>query len=70
MTEGFEYVCDITADLSGLVKLASSALVDGAEGKKYLKINFTVGVEFGGTELRAYVQWAEDVRLTSFKQST
>ena len=55
---GIENVCTISADLSGL----SGALKQrrGSDGT-YWTLTYKVGIQFGGTELQAYLEWREDV---------
>ncbi|KAF8305225.1 uncharacterized protein EI90DRAFT_2244419 [Cantharellus anzutake] len=56
---GIECVCEITADLSnlrgGLVEKISRE-----QGGKYWLLDYNVVIEFGDTELRAYLEWTEN----------
>ncbi len=57
---GIECVCEITADLSNL----RSALVEKVSrehGGKYWLLDYNVVIEFGDTELHAYLEWTENV---------
>ncbi|KAF8337586.1 uncharacterized protein EI90DRAFT_2991950 [Cantharellus anzutake] len=55
-TPGIEKVCDLVANLSGL----SGGLEQrsGPSGT-FWHLDFRVGIEFGGTELVAYIEWTE-----------
>ncbi|KAF8305224.1 uncharacterized protein EI90DRAFT_3001470 [Cantharellus anzutake] len=57
LVSGIEDVCTISADLSGL----SGALEErwGSEGR-YWRLDYKIGIRFGGTELQAYLEWVED----------
>ncbi|KAG8716979.1 hypothetical protein FRC09_014937 [Ceratobasidium sp. 395] len=57
LSEGYEKICEVKADLSGM----SGALQkkSGPDGDYYEHI-FTVVLQFGGTELRAFLEWEED----------
>ncbi|KAF8336893.1 uncharacterized protein EI90DRAFT_3013883 [Cantharellus anzutake] len=57
LAPGFEEICTISADMSGL----SGALEEcqGVQGK-YWKLRFNICIKFGGTELQAYITWTED----------
>jgi len=56
LRSGFVPVCDLSADLSGM----SGALEPrwGSRGIFWI-LNFSIGIEFGGVELQAYVEWVE-----------
>jgi len=56
LRRGFVTVCDLSADLSGM----SGALEQrwGRRGVFWI-LNFSIGIEFGGVELQAYVEWVE-----------
>ena len=58
LAHGIEDVCTISADLSGL----SGALEQrwGSDGA-YWRLDYKIGIQFGGTELQAYLEWTEDV---------
>jgi hypothetical protein len=58
LRSGFMEVCDLSADLSGM----SGGLERrwGAAGAFWV-LNFSIGIEFGGVELQAYVEWVEKV---------
>ncbi|KAF9513160.1 hypothetical protein BS47DRAFT_1485791 [Hydnum rufescens UP504] len=57
LRKGFRKMCDLSADLSrisgGLERLRGP---DGA----FWVLNFSIGIEFGGVELQAYVEWVEN----------
>jgi len=56
---GMECVCEITADLSnlrgGLVEKISRG-----NGRQYWLLDYNVVIEFGDTELHAYLEWNEN----------
>ena len=53
------HLCTITADLS---HYASTLRVqEGIDGNKYRKMILKIIVKFGGTKLRAKLQWKEEV---------
>lgn len=49
------------ADLSGKAGLLHEAR--GANGNYWI-LEFTIGIRFGGTELEAFVEWYERVKLS------
>ena len=55
---GFEHTCIIRADMSQLVQ--SLIPKSGPDGT-FLGARFDLGITFGGTELKAFVQWKENV---------
>jgi len=58
LAHDIEDVCTISADLSGL----SGALQESwGSDEKYWRLNYKIGIQFGGTELQAYLEWTEDV---------
>ncbi|KAF8328516.1 uncharacterized protein EI90DRAFT_2974277 [Cantharellus anzutake] len=56
LVPGFEAVCNISVDLSRL-----SGLLKKCQGPKgtYWQLTYGIGIEFGGTELQAYLEWTE-----------
>lgn len=60
MLPGFRRICQVVGDLSAL----SGSLVRdvGLEGE-YWKLNYWIGIKFGGTELEAVLIWEEKVSL-------
>jgi hypothetical protein len=58
LRSGFTEVCDLSADLSGMSGGLRHAW--GPDGAFWI-LDFSVGVEFGGVELQAYVEWEEKV---------
>lgn len=57
-----ECVCEITADLSNL----RGGLVEKVSPNgNYWILDYNVVIEFGGTELHAYLEWTEKVSLFS-----
>jgi hypothetical protein len=61
--EGFHTACTIEADLSGLYPLLQEN--NNQNGEKYWNVNYQIGVQFGGTELKALLQWKEKVSFQS-----
>lgn len=55
---GFENLCRLEADLSKMG--AAVERKHGPDGP-YDYLAFTIAIEFGGTELRARIQWNENV---------
>ncbi|KAJ1303704.1 hypothetical protein OPQ81_008129 [Rhizoctonia solani] len=61
--KGFEEVCKIEADLSGMRKALKKCR--GPRGKYYI-LDFKVAIQFGDTELKAFLEWEQGGRtLTS-----
>jgi len=56
LRSGFTEVCDLSADLSGMSGGLRRAW--GPDGVFWI-LDFSVGIEFGGVELQAYVEWEE-----------
>lgn len=57
-------VCTLKADLSGLAR--SLKVQKGPRGQDFWRVEHSVAVLFGGTQLRARLQWYEGVSLISF----
>jgi hypothetical protein len=57
---GFERACTICADMSQLAKTLKPR--SGPDGT-FFKARYQVGITFGGTEPKAFVQWKENVRI-------
>ncbi|KAG8793238.1 hypothetical protein FRC12_003455 [Ceratobasidium sp. 428] len=56
LNKGYELICEVEADLSGIGgTLEKRAGPDG----DYYKLAFTIALQFGGTELRAFLEWEE-----------
>lgn len=55
---GFEKLCRIEADLSGMKD--SLIRKQGADGP-YDKLKYNIAIQLGGTELRARIEWMENV---------
>ena len=55
---GFERACVIRADMSQLVQ---TLILQRGPGGTFLRAAFDLGITFGGTELKAFVQWEENV---------
>jgi hypothetical protein len=60
---GFQEVCSVKANLNEL----SSALKvkRSAHGVQYWSLSFNVCIHFGRTELRAFLEWVENVRVSA-----
>ncbi|KAG8692350.1 hypothetical protein FRC11_003682, partial [Ceratobasidium sp. 423] len=56
LAKGFEKICTVTADLSGL----QGALTERVGKRIYYQLDFLVALRFGGTELKAFVEWVEN----------
>jgi hypothetical protein len=58
LRSGIVPVCDISADLSGM-----SGALEPRWGRRgfFWSLDFSIGIEFGGVELQAYVEWVEKV---------
>jgi hypothetical protein len=52
-------ICTISADLSRLAPALE--MLEGIGGCKYWRVDFKILVMFGGTKLRARLQWEEEV---------
>ena len=57
LAHGFEDVCTICADLSGL----SGALKRWGSDGTYWRLDYQITIQFCGTELQAYLEWTEGV---------
>jgi hypothetical protein len=58
LNEGFEEICQVQADLSGMhAALVKSTGPDG----DYYDLSYSVALRFGGTELLAFVEWEQNV---------
>lgn len=60
---GFERACVINADMRQLAK--SMEPLNGTN-TTFFKASFDVGITFGDTELKAFVEWKENVRTRSY----
>ncbi len=58
LAHGIEEICTISTDMSGI----SDVLKEwrGSDGK-YWTVDFNIGIQFGGTELQAYLEWTKYV---------
>ncbi|KAH7336830.1 hypothetical protein B0J17DRAFT_599649 [Rhizoctonia solani] len=57
MNRGFEQICEVEADLSGMRQALKRKT--GRDGDYYY-LDFTMALQFGGTELQAFVEWEQD----------
>ncbi|QRV90330.1 heat shock protein 70 kDa 12A [Ceratobasidium sp. AG-Ba] len=56
INDGFSVICEIKADLSGL---RGSLKKERGEKGVYYRVHFDLCLEFGGIELKAYLEWNE-----------
>ncbi|QRV90341.1 heat shock protein 70 kDa 12A [Ceratobasidium sp. AG-Ba] len=56
IADGFSVICKINADLSGM---RGSLKKQTGESGTYYKLQFDLCLEFGGVELKAYLEWSE-----------
>jgi hypothetical protein len=54
-------VCTLHADLSPLA--GALLTITGSRGEKFYRVDYDVCVYFGGTQLRAKLQWKENVSV-------
>ncbi|QRV90319.1 heat shock protein 70 kDa 12A [Ceratobasidium sp. AG-Ba] len=54
--DGFKVICEINADLNGMA--GSLKKQEGKQGS-YYRLDFNLCLEFGGVELKAYLEWDE-----------
>ncbi|KAJ1299641.1 hypothetical protein OPQ81_002630 [Rhizoctonia solani] len=65
--QGFEEVCQIEADLSGMRKALKNNAQrlkragDWFHSTKFYRLDFKVGIQFGDTEIKAFLEWEQDV---------
>ncbi|KEP47847.1 putative heat shock 70 kDa protein 12A [Rhizoctonia solani 123E] len=57
LQKGFERICTVTADLSGL----RGALIKKTSTKVYYQLDFFIALHLGGTEINASIEWTEKV---------
>jgi hypothetical protein len=57
--EGMRLICTLNANLSQLA--GGLRVTTGRRGKRFYRIDYDVCVYFGGTQLRANLQWKERV---------
>ncbi|KDN42668.1 hypothetical protein RSAG8_06625, partial [Rhizoctonia solani AG-8 WAC10335] len=55
LAKGFEQICTVTADLSGL----QGALAKKVSKRVYYQLDFSVALQLGGTEINASIEWTE-----------
>jgi hypothetical protein len=58
-------VCTLNADLSALA--GALQIQTGKRGKMFYRVDYNVCVYFGGTQLRANLQWKENVGTFAFR---
>ncbi|ELU36999.1 hypothetical protein AG1IA_08972 [Rhizoctonia solani AG-1 IA] len=63
MNRGFEQICEVEADLSGMRQALKRKT--GRDGEYYY-LDFTMALQFGGTEIQAFVEWEQDVSRLRF----
>lgn len=59
LNPGFELACTIRADARELVKTLKP---NGGPDSTYFEAKIDIGITFGDTELKAFIQWEENVR--------
>jgi len=52
-------ICTLNANLSALA--GALQIQTGSRGKKFYRVDYNVCIYFGGTQLRAKLQWMEKV---------
>jgi len=57
INRGYEEICQVEADLSGMRQALKKKT--GRDGEYYY-LDFTMALQFGGTELQAFVEWEQD----------
>jgi len=57
--EGMRLICTLNANLSALA--GALQIQAGPQGKQFYRVDYNVCVYFGGTQLRANLQWKEKV---------
>ncbi|KAG9120288.1 hypothetical protein FRC07_004280 [Ceratobasidium sp. 392] len=57
LNKGYEEVCQVTADLSGMRQALKKQT--GPDGE-YYKLSYKLALQFGGTELKAFIEWRQD----------
>ncbi|KAF8751777.1 ATP binding [Rhizoctonia solani] len=64
LNRGFEQICEVEADLSGMRQALKRKT--GPDGE-YYRLDYTIALQFGGTEIQAFLEWEQDVsRLHCF----
>lgn len=58
LVQGFESVCQIVADMS---QMAASLQPRKGPNGKYYCAQYDVGITFGETEIKAFIEWKENV---------
>jgi hypothetical protein len=59
VVKGMRLVCTLSANLSALA--GALQITTGPRGKRFYRVDYDVCVYFGGTQLRATLQWKENV---------
>jgi hypothetical protein len=57
--KGMRLICTLSADLSALA--GALQLQTGPHGGRFYRVDYNVCVYFGGTQLRAHLEWEERV---------
>jgi hypothetical protein len=60
---GMRLICTLNADLSALARALQ--ITTGLRGKRFYRVDYGVCVYFGGTQLRAKLQWKERVSTST-----
>ncbi|KAG8793239.1 hypothetical protein FRC12_003456 [Ceratobasidium sp. 428] len=56
LNRGYERICEVEADLSGMSRALEKR--SGPKGD-YYRLEYTIALQFGGTELRAFLEWKQ-----------
>ncbi|KAF8669464.1 ATP binding [Rhizoctonia solani] len=57
LNRGFEQICEVEADLSGMRQALKRKT--GPDGE-YYRLDYTIALQFGGTEIQAFLEWEQD----------
>lgn len=66
LLDGFREACTITGDLSPIAR--ASPVLKTPTGEKFRELDFSIGIFFGGTSLKAALLWTENVSGGSLEQ--
>ena len=66
--EGMRLICTLNADLSALAKAVQTKT--GSQGRRFYRADYNVCVYFGGTQLRANLQWKERVSTVATRHTS
>jgi hypothetical protein len=66
MQASFRKLCELEADLSGLARSLQPRR-SAQTGQTYYKVDYQVAMFFGGTTLKARLQWFEEARSIAMR---